>query len=80
MDVISAKNSHNIGRLWPSHSYEPYERRANRLAAKYFSKNYGVNWFSPYPNSNSTWTIADYYPLCNMKKISCLRLREDFRG
>lgn len=61
--VISAKNSHNIGRLRPSHSYEPYERRANRLAAKYFSKNYGVNWFSPYPNSNSPWTIADYYPL-----------------
>ncbi len=44
-------------------NYEPYKRRANRLAAKYFSKNYGVNWFSPYPNSNSPWTIADYYPL-----------------
>ena len=50
-------------RLRRSHSYEPYERRANRLAAKYFSKNYGVNWLSPYPNSNSPWTIADYYPL-----------------
>ncbi len=61
--IISAKNSHNIGRFRPSHSYEPYERRANRLAAKYFGANYGVNWFSPYPNSNSPWTIADYYPL-----------------
>ena len=61
--IISAKNSHNIGRFRSSHSYEPYERRANRLAEKYFGANYGVNWFSPYPNSNSPWTIADYYPL-----------------
>lgn len=61
--IFSAKNSHNIGRFRLSHSYEPYERRANRLAEKYFGANYGVNWLSAYPNSNSPWTIADYYPL-----------------
>jgi hypothetical protein len=39
-----------------NHSFFYTEKRANRLAARYFSKNYGINWnylgnsiFSHYP-------------------------------
>jgi hypothetical protein len=38
------------------------EKRANRLAARYFGKYYGVDWDSPYPYEDSYTTIEDYYP------------------
>ena len=41
-----------------THDFRWYEMRANRHAERYFSKHYGVNWFSLYRSG----TIETYYP------------------
>jgi hypothetical protein len=47
-----------------THDYYWAEMRANKHAAKYFGKYYGVNWSSPYNPWGYSWetTIEDYYP------------------
>ena len=41
-----------------THDFRWYERSANRHAARYFGKHYGVNWNRSYRTS----TIEDFYP------------------
>jgi hypothetical protein len=59
--LISASNATQVdGEPYgvQTHDFRWYEMRANRNAANYFSKHYGVNWNSLY----NSGTIETYYP------------------
>ena len=51
--IISAKNASPMGTFTSTHSFAPYEMRANRNAERYFGKYYGISWKDKY-------LLADY--------------------
>ena len=61
--AISARKANDIENdLYrrDTHDFFSTEKRANRRAARYFKKHYGINWSS---QSYKNGTYEDYYPL-----------------